>query len=98
MKLEPTVLIDGAVPHDYPERSQMLLNYATDLSSHLQSHNTDDRFQRFQEEVRQARDTDAWIDLEDEIIDLIEDMLPDDMCVDMPQPGDVIVMSMEECV
>ena len=95
MTIEPTVIIDGAVPRDPWERAQKLLDYATDISAQLQVNTTDDRFFAYEQDIKTYHGNAdfEWADLEDDIIQLIEDMLPVDMCVEMGLacPGDVIV-------
>lgn len=87
----PTVLIDGAVPHDNRERCTMLLDYAESL---LTDRKLSASIERLRADVGTLPDEfEFWNEIEDETIEEINALLPDDHVCTLgeSQPGEVIV-------
>jgi hypothetical protein len=94
-------LIDGAVPRTGSERCQVLLDYATNLYKNwdpldLEAHSLfKTRLDQLKYEVQTPRIIydGHWIEVEDDLIDLINDLLPMDhvVYVGEPNPGDIII-------
>jgi hypothetical protein len=83
--LEPTVLLDGAVPRDSYERCAILLDYAAMWQS--------GRVEELRASLDQSTDETEWHYLEDDIIMAINEVLPHGWwcCLHPDDPGTVVI-------
>jgi hypothetical protein len=104
-----SVVIDGAVPRTDAERVAKLLDEADILmnimykKSSWREFNTElyKEYWRLNDEYRHAyqkEDYEHWYELENDVIDLINDLLPDDVvCVLHPDdPGTVVIWDVSD--
>lgn len=101
-------LIDGAMPHTDAERCKILLNYAADVMKELKVESPTKsvlllhKYEELEREYNHwylAEDTvEFWHELEDEIIELCNDILPDDvvMLLHPDDPGTIVIWHREE--
>lgn len=98
------IIIDGAVPRSEYERCQTVLGYAQWLVNETDNVTAEQvsKIKCLEEEVEEPRIlwSGHFPETEDDIIDLINDLLPDDLVCTLgePNPGDVIVGEKEEVI
>lgn len=106
--IETGPLIDGALPRTGKERCRVLLDYIDGLLNDYdpidQNYFDQLRVRRDElaSETERSRKLDLWdgwiIEVEDDLVDLINDLLPDAYICTLgePNPGDVIIRYKED--
>lgn len=90
----PCVIIDGSVPRNAYERSVKVFEYLVQIVEVGPHSDLDPAHLRDHGRIYYAE---MWNDLEDEIIDQINDALPDSLVCDVGEtnPGDVIIREVD---
>lgn len=87
------VIIDGAVPRTSRERCNTLLTYLKGIAADTDPVDPNELAQWENDVIAKTDEYEFWNDIEDEIIEAIDERLPDDLIIEMGlhTPGDVIV-------